>query len=31
MVVLQDVSPEDALAKVVKNEQELFDDFFGNY
>ena len=30
MVVLQDVSPEDALAKVVKKEQELFDDFFGN-
>ena len=30
MVVLQDVSAEDALAKVVKREQELFDDFFGN-
>ena len=30
MVVLQGMSPEDALAKVVKKEQELFDDFFGN-
>ena len=28
MVVLQGMSPEDALAKVAKNEQELFDDFF---
>ena len=30
MVVLKDMSPEDALAKVAKKEQELFDDFFGN-
>ena len=30
MVVLQGMSPEDALAKVAKKEQELFDDFFGN-
>lgn len=30
MVVLQDMSPEDALAKVAKKEQELLDDFFGN-
>ncbi len=30
MVVLQDMSPEDALAKVSKKEQELLDDFFGN-
>jgi multiple sugar transport system substrate-binding protein len=30
MVVLQGMSPEDALAKVAKKEQELLDDFFGN-
>ena len=30
MVVLKDMSPEDALAKVSKKEQELLDDFFGN-
>ena len=30
MVVLQSMSPEDALAKVAKKEQELLDDFFGN-
>ena len=30
MVVLQGVSPKDAIAKVAKKEQELLDDFFGN-
>ena len=30
MVVLQGMSPEDALAKVAKKEQELLDDFFDN-
>ena len=30
MVVLQGMSPKDALAKVAKKEQELLDDFFGN-
>ena len=30
IVVLQGMSPEDALAKVAKKEQELLDDFFGN-
>ena len=30
MVVLQGMSPEDALAKVAKKEQELLDEFFGN-
>ena len=30
MVVLQGMSPEDALTKVAKKEQELLDDFFGN-